>query len=163
MSVYIPEHFAARDRATIARLLHDFPFATLVTPGATEPYVTHLPLLLFADCEPHGTLVRPFRARQSAHAKRSQRRVDGDLSRAARVRDALVVCRSCGRGPHVELRSRPRARRDRARARPRGDARGPRSHDPTVRVGPRPRPGNWGSTRDGSMRWSARSSAFASG
>ncbi len=68
MSVYIPEHFAARERATIARLLHDFPFATLVTPGATEPYVTHLPLLHFADCEPHGTLVGHF-ARANPHTQ----------------------------------------------------------------------------------------------
>ncbi|MET0682453.1 MAG: FMN-binding negative transcriptional regulator [Casimicrobiaceae bacterium] len=68
MSVYIPEHFAARERATIARLLHDFPFATLVTPGATEPYVTHLPLLHLADCEPHGTLVGHF-ARANPHTQ----------------------------------------------------------------------------------------------
>ena len=66
MSVYIPEHFAARERATIARLVHDFPFATLETPGATEPYVTHLPLLHVADCEPHGTLVGHF-ARANPH------------------------------------------------------------------------------------------------
>jgi len=68
MSVYIPEHFAARERATIARLVHDFPFATLVTPGATEPHVTHLPLLHVADCEPHGTLVGHF-ARANPHTQ----------------------------------------------------------------------------------------------
>ena len=68
MSVYIPEHFAPRERATIARLVHDFPFATLVTPGATEPYVTHLPLLHVADCEPHGTLVGHF-ARANPHTQ----------------------------------------------------------------------------------------------
>jgi len=32
MSLYVPEHFASRDRATIARLVHDHPFATLITP-----------------------------------------------------------------------------------------------------------------------------------
>jgi transcriptional regulator len=68
MSVYIPDHFAPRERATIARLVHDFPFATLVTPGATEPYVTHLPLLHVADCEPHGTLVGHF-ARANPHTQ----------------------------------------------------------------------------------------------
>src|SRR5438046_9055994 len=68
MSVYVPEHFAARERATIARLVHDFPFATLVTPGATEPSVTHLPLLHVPDCEPHGTLVGHF-ARANPHAQ----------------------------------------------------------------------------------------------
>jgi len=68
MSVYVPEHFASCDRATIARLVHDHPFATLVTPGASEPLVTHLPLLLVADCEPHGTLFGHF-ARANPHAK----------------------------------------------------------------------------------------------
>jgi len=68
MSVYVPEHFAGCDRATIARLVHDHPFATLVTPGASEPLVTHLPLLLVADCEPHGTLFGHF-ARANPHAK----------------------------------------------------------------------------------------------
>ena len=32
MSVYTPSHFAIDDRAAIARLMHDHPFATLVTP-----------------------------------------------------------------------------------------------------------------------------------
>ena len=136
MSVYIPDHFAARDRATIARLVHDFPFATLVTPGAAEPLVTHLPLLHVADCEPHGTLVGHF-ARANPHAQqRRGRRIDGDLSRAARVRDAVVVRRSRRRGADVELCRRPRARRDRARARCGGNARRSRSHDPALRVGP---------------------------
>ena len=67
MSVYVPDHFSAHDRATIARLVHDFPFATLVTPGASEPWVTHLPLLHVAACEPLGTLVGHF-ARANPHA-----------------------------------------------------------------------------------------------
>jgi transcriptional regulator len=67
MSVYVPDHFAARDRATIARLVHDFPFATLVTPGSPEAHVSHLPLLHVADCEPLGTLVGHF-ARANPHA-----------------------------------------------------------------------------------------------
>jgi len=68
MSVYVPEHFAARDRAAVARLLHDHPFATLVTPALPEPAVTHLPLLHVADCEPHGTLLGHF-ARANPHAE----------------------------------------------------------------------------------------------
>jgi transcriptional regulator len=68
MSLYIPDSFAARDRATVARLVHDFPFATLVTPGAAEPHVTHLPLLHVADCEPLGTLIGHF-ARANPHAE----------------------------------------------------------------------------------------------
>ena len=68
MSIYIPDHFAAGNRAMIARLVHDYPFATLVTPGAPEPLVTHLPLLRVADREPHGTLVGHF-ARANPHAR----------------------------------------------------------------------------------------------
>lgn len=57
MSVYTPRHFETADRAAIARLMHDHPFATLVTPSAAEAHVSHLPLLLVAGCEPHGTLI----------------------------------------------------------------------------------------------------------
>ena len=67
MTVYVPAHFAADDRAAVARLVHNYPFATLVTPGIPEPFVTHLPLLHVADCEPHGTLLGHF-ARSNPHA-----------------------------------------------------------------------------------------------
>jgi transcriptional regulator len=66
MSIYIPSHFSTQDRAAIARLVHDHPFATLVTPASPEPLVTHLPLLHVADCEPHGTLLGHF-ARANPH------------------------------------------------------------------------------------------------
>ena len=56
MAIYIPPSFAGAKRAAIARLLHDYPFATLITPGAPEPWISHVPMLLTADCEPHGTL-----------------------------------------------------------------------------------------------------------
>jgi len=67
MSLYVPDHFDARDRAAVARLLHDHPFATLVTATRGEPLVSHVPLLHVADCEPHGTLVGHF-ARANPHA-----------------------------------------------------------------------------------------------
>jgi transcriptional regulator len=57
MTLYTPAVFDARDRAAISRLIHDHPFATLITPIAGEPRVTHVPLLLLPDCEPHGTLI----------------------------------------------------------------------------------------------------------
>ncbi len=57
MSLYTPPAFCVPDRAALARLIRDHPFATLITPGTPEPFVTHLPLLLVPDCEPHGTLV----------------------------------------------------------------------------------------------------------
>jgi len=67
VSLYIPAHFAAPDRVAIARLLHDHSFATVVTPVAPEPLVTHVPLIYVADCEPHGTLLGHF-ARANPHA-----------------------------------------------------------------------------------------------
>ena len=66
MSLYTPAHFADADRAASARLMHDHPFATLLTPATPEPFVSHLPLLLHAACEPHGTLVGHF-ARANPH------------------------------------------------------------------------------------------------
>jgi transcriptional regulator len=68
MSVYVPVHFAAHDRAAVARLVHDYAFATLLTPAQPEPLVSHLPLMLIADREPHGTLVGHF-ARANPHAQ----------------------------------------------------------------------------------------------
>jgi transcriptional regulator len=60
MSLYTPAAFTAHDRTAVSRLMHDHPFATLVTPGTPEPFVSHLPLLLVCDCEPHGTLLGHF-------------------------------------------------------------------------------------------------------
>ena len=57
MSLYTPSHFETSDRVAIARLMHDHAFATLVTPAAPEPFISHLPLLFVAGCEPNGTLV----------------------------------------------------------------------------------------------------------
>ena len=66
MSLYIPKHFDVHDRAAIARLMHEHSFATLVTPVAPEPLISHLPLLLLPGCEPHGTLLGHF-ARANPH------------------------------------------------------------------------------------------------
>jgi transcriptional regulator len=71
MSIYVPDHFTAADHAAIARLLHDHPFATLITPGESEPGVTHLPLVHIADCDPHGTLLGHF-ARGNPHWKHAE-------------------------------------------------------------------------------------------
>jgi transcriptional regulator len=57
MSLYTPKLFDPQDRAAIARLMHDHPFATLVTPASPEPRVSHVPLLLVSNCEPHGMLI----------------------------------------------------------------------------------------------------------
>src|SRR5581483_10928049 len=71
MSLYVPEHFVPRERSAIVRLMHDHPFATLITPHASEPVITHLPLVHIADCEPHGTLLGHF-ARANLHAQRAE-------------------------------------------------------------------------------------------
>lgn len=57
MGLYTPPHFGVDDRAAIARLIHDHPFATLVTPGAGEPAISHVPLLWEAGDAPHGVLL----------------------------------------------------------------------------------------------------------
>jgi transcriptional regulator len=57
VSLYLPRHFEPAERAAAARLMHDHPFATLVTPATPEPFVSHVPLLLQPSSEPHGTLV----------------------------------------------------------------------------------------------------------
>ena len=66
MSLYTPSPFSTQDRAAIARLMHEYAFATLVTPAVPEPLVSHLPLLLVPGCEPHGTLLGHF-ARANPH------------------------------------------------------------------------------------------------
>ena len=57
MSVYLPPWFAAHDGDAIARLIRDYPFATLVTAASPEPQISHLPLLLRHDTAPHGALI----------------------------------------------------------------------------------------------------------
>jgi transcriptional regulator len=57
VSLYTPRHFAQEERSAIARLMHDYPFATLITPSTPQPLVSHVPLLFVADREPHGTLL----------------------------------------------------------------------------------------------------------
>lgn len=44
MSIYTPKSFAVEDDAAVLRLLREHPFATLITPGDAEPFVSHLPL-----------------------------------------------------------------------------------------------------------------------
>ena len=68
MSLYVPSDFDPGNRVAIARLLHDHPFATLVTPAAGEPHVSHVPLIWAGDCEPYGTLLGHF-ARANPHVK----------------------------------------------------------------------------------------------
>ena len=45
MALYVPKSFSIDDQAALDQLIDEHPFATLVTPSAPEPYVSHLPLL----------------------------------------------------------------------------------------------------------------------
>jgi transcriptional regulator len=74
VSLYVPQHFAADDRHAIVRLIHDYPFATLVTPCAPEPMISHVPMLFDAHTDPRGTLSGHF-ARANPHARTA---FDGD-------------------------------------------------------------------------------------
>jgi transcriptional regulator len=68
LSVYLPRWFEGHDRDAIARLIRDYPFATLVTPTGAEPQISHLPLLYHADHAPHGALIGHV-ARANPHWK----------------------------------------------------------------------------------------------
>jgi transcriptional regulator len=46
MSLYCPSSFAQSDRETLFELIDAYGFATLVSGGGTEPFVSHVPLLL---------------------------------------------------------------------------------------------------------------------
>ena len=63
--MYIPHAFRNDDRETLHGFMRQYSFATLVT-GGSEPFATHLPLLLDASRGPHGTLVGHF-ARPNPH------------------------------------------------------------------------------------------------
>jgi len=69
MSLHLPRHFEPDERAAAARLMHDHPFAALLTPGEAGPHLSHLPLPLSPPCEPHGTLIGHV-ARANPHWKR---------------------------------------------------------------------------------------------
>lgn len=68
MSVYLPSWFATHDNDAIARLVRDYPFATLITATNAEPQISHVPLLHRADPAPHGALIGHV-ARANPHWK----------------------------------------------------------------------------------------------
>ena len=57
MSIYTPRTFVAPDDSAISRIIRDHPFATLITPGDPEPFISHLPLERHAAPAPRGTLL----------------------------------------------------------------------------------------------------------
>ncbi|MDX2218305.1 MAG: FMN-binding negative transcriptional regulator [Burkholderiales bacterium] len=54
--MYLPKHFAEARPEVLHAVLHEHPFAMLVTQSDAGPEVNHLPLLFDPDAGPHGTL-----------------------------------------------------------------------------------------------------------
>jgi len=73
--LYTPTHFAVEQRATAAALLRANPFATLITQGADEPIVSHVPLLLVEEGDDWRLLGHVARLNPHWEAWREQHRV----------------------------------------------------------------------------------------
>ena len=55
--VYLPDLFDASDPDEMREIIDRFPLATMVTQGPDGLSADHIPLILEADCGPHGTLI----------------------------------------------------------------------------------------------------------
>jgi transcriptional regulator len=66
--MYNPQSFVETDLLKLHDFITQHSFATLVTGGDPEPYVSHLPLLLDRDRGPQGTLVGHM-ARANSHGR----------------------------------------------------------------------------------------------
>ncbi len=44
--MYVPKHFEETDREILLDLIDDYGFATVISWGAAEPQVTHVPLMV---------------------------------------------------------------------------------------------------------------------
>ncbi|MEZ5729437.1 MAG: FMN-binding negative transcriptional regulator, partial [Burkholderiaceae bacterium] len=54
--MYVPEHFALTDPSTLARIIREYPLATLVSQGPAGLDANHLPFDFDPDAGPVGTL-----------------------------------------------------------------------------------------------------------
>ncbi|MEZ5593109.1 MAG: FMN-binding negative transcriptional regulator [Gammaproteobacteria bacterium] len=54
--MYLPQHFEETRLQVLHELIRAYPLATLVTPGATELQVNHIPMLLDPGAGSYGTL-----------------------------------------------------------------------------------------------------------
>lgn len=70
MSLYNPAHFVADDRDALREVIRQYPFATLITPHADEPTISHVPLLHVEDGSEHGVLIG-HTARANPHVARA--------------------------------------------------------------------------------------------
>lgn len=55
--MYVPSSFAVTDLAVLHEFMERHSFATLVSHDGTEPFASHVPLLLDRDAGPHGRLI----------------------------------------------------------------------------------------------------------
>ncbi len=109
--MYVQPSFGETDPEKLLALAARYPFATVITPGVGELWVSHVPLLVQRR---GGALVLAGHlARANAHweAMEGERSHDGDLPRTARLHLADLV-RDLASGSHLELRGGPRGRKD---------------------------------------------------
>ena len=71
--IYLPDVFHETDRDALHGLIESHGFATLISPDAMEPMITHLPLLLDRGRSPQGTLIGHV-ARANPHWRTLQAR-----------------------------------------------------------------------------------------
>jgi transcriptional regulator len=71
--IYLPDVFRETDSNALHELIESHSFATLVSPDAKEPMITHLPLLLDRQRGPQGTLIGHV-ARANPHWRTLQQR-----------------------------------------------------------------------------------------
>jgi transcriptional regulator len=73
--IYSPAAFQEPDRDALHALIETHGFATLISPDAEDPLITHLPLLVDRGRGPAGTLIGHV-ARANPHWRRLQERPD---------------------------------------------------------------------------------------
>jgi transcriptional regulator len=73
--IYLPDVFHETDRDALHALIESYSFATLISPGSTEPMITHLPLLLDRGRGAQGTLIGHV-ARANPHWRTLQEQPD---------------------------------------------------------------------------------------
>ena len=66
--MYLPERFAIKDLEKTLRIIREYPFATLVSIEAGEPFVSHIPLIAEVDSQDQVTLIGHL-ARANPHSR----------------------------------------------------------------------------------------------